>query len=369
MISIEALLEDIYRAVGHLEQEVPSRSRLLADPMGLLALLAEGEERRVQTQERLGVPVPRFCMFSVTWRCNLSCVGCYAKRYTRGREMTTADIARVLAEARGLGTYMYIIVGGEPLTVDGLIPLLAAQGDSLMFLFTNGTLLTSDHVRQIAEATNILPVVSVEGSETMTDGRRGRDIGRDVNRAMRLLADAGVAFGCATMATHRNVELVTSREWFDGLWNNGARFCFLLDYVPFPQDLDPALVLTDADMAEKKRRVAERYAEGRPLVVNFPPDEYDSGPCQAAGRGFMHINADGFVEPCPFSHYASKNVRDEPLHAVLGSDFFREVRNFAECTKSRRGECLLFANDEQVRRLAERTGAFCTERLGEKKNM
>jgi len=48
-------------------------------------------------------------------------------------------------------------------------------------------------------------------------------------------------------------------------------------------------------------------------VINFPPAEYDWGGCQAAGKGFLHINADGWVEPCPFSHFASDNLMEKPL--------------------------------------------------------
>ena len=179
---------------------------------------------------------------------------------------------------------------------------------------------------------------------------------------MGLLRDAGVAFGCATMVTHRNLATVTSRAWFDRVWEHGARFYYIIDYVPFPADLDETRRLTPADMAFKRRALAERYAEARPLVMNFPPDEYAEGTCQAAGRGFIHVNADGFVEPCPFSHYAADNVLDKPLAEILGSEFFRGLRVHMDAQGDMGGACLLFATEPRVREIAARSGAFCTER-------
>ena len=115
-------------------------------------------------------------------------------------------------------------------------------------------------------------------------------------------------------------------------------------------------------MAFKRRALAERYAEARPLVMNFPPDEYAEGTCQAAGRGFIHVNADGFVEPCPFSHYAADNVLDKPLAEILGSEFFRGLRAHMDAQGDMGGACLLFATEPRVREIAARSGAFCTER-------
>ena len=39
----------------------------------------------------------------------------------------------------------------------------------------------------------------------------------------------------------------------------------------------------------------------RALFVNVPGDEKDFGGCLSAGRGFVHVSAEGDLEPCPFA--------------------------------------------------------------------
>jgi MoaA/NifB/PqqE/SkfB family radical SAM enzyme len=166
------------------------------------------------------------------------------------------------------------------------------------------------------------------------------------------------------MVTHKNLRHVTSREWFDELWEAGARFGFLLDYVPIGPDAPESLILTDEDRAYKADVVERRLEERRPAVVNFPPAEYVVGACQAAGDGMIHINADGLVEPCPFSHFAADSVLDKPLEEILGSPFLRALRDEMLEIPNPRSECLLASHESQVRAIAERTNAFQTDRPG-----
>ena len=50
-------------------------SSLVSSPLGLARVVLGGERRRRANEKRLGVPIPRFCIISVTWKCNLDCVG------------------------------------------------------------------------------------------------------------------------------------------------------------------------------------------------------------------------------------------------------------------------------------------------------
>ena len=139
-------------------------------------------------------------------------------------------------------------------------------------------------------------------------------MGAKVRDAMALLKTRDMAFGLSAMVTPGNLSEVTSRRWFDCIWDMGVRFAFLIDYVPCGGEGDESMILSAGDMARKKIALDARWAEARPLAMNFPVDEYaDDAPCQAAGAGMIHINADGYVEPCPFSHYATDNVMEKPL--------------------------------------------------------
>ncbi|HNT30539.1 MAG TPA: radical SAM protein, partial [bacterium] len=261
----------------------------------LRRIVKAGETRREAALASCTHPIPRTCIFSITWKCNLSCKGCYAKNYQQVEGLDQETITRVIREATGLGTYLWIIAGGEPLMVEKIIPELASIENAFFFLFTNGTLLNTSHLALLADTPTILPVISLEGDEEQTDQRRGNTVGRQIRQAMARLKKARIPFGFSVMVTHANVKSVTSRAWFDTMWHAGARFGFCIDYIPFAHDLNPEYVLTDADRAYKNRALAERKREARPLIFNLPPDEYAQGGCASAGKGFMHINADGYV--------------------------------------------------------------------------
>lgn len=362
MISIEQLLGDIQRSAMQANSQATAGA--LANAENLLMTLLAGEQRRVQSEEKLNAPVPRFMMLSVTWQCNLKCKGCYAANYTPGNEMDLAQIRSTIEQAIELGTYFFVIVGGEPLAKPGLLEMISEITGGLFFFFTNGTMLNESHAKIIAKSDSILPIISVEGSSNLTDQRRGGGVGEKVSRAMELLNAQGVAFGISSMVTRKNLDCVTSREWFDQVWQAGGRFAFLIDYVPLKHSFDTELVLTQEDIAHKKSLVDQRYEEARPLVLNFPPDEYENGgECQSAGCGFIHINADGFAEPCPFSHYAADNIKEKSFAEILQSKFLSDIRSLVKGRENPTKSCLLFQLEENVSQIALQNAGFCTENL------
>jgi MoaA/NifB/PqqE/SkfB family radical SAM enzyme len=294
------------------------------------------------------------CFFSVTWSCNLECAGCYAKGLQTDDNLTYDEIARILAETTDAGTVLYAIAGGEPLSVPGILHLLAAARSGIFLVFTNGTLIDEAAVRIIGSAGNILPVISIEGDADETDTRRGDGVGEAVARVMRLLGGAHVPFAFSTMLTHRNLERVTSRAYHAAMWEAGARLGFLVDYIPIPGSYDSALELTADDRAKKREAVAHRRAEARPFVVNFPEAEYASAGCMSAGAGFVHISANGNLEPCTFSHYSTNNLRTSSYLEALDSDFFREIRSRFAGRDNPTGTCMLFANEPEVAEIAAR---------------
>jgi MoaA/NifB/PqqE/SkfB family radical SAM enzyme len=362
MVPIEQIIEDFTVIIRKAMADGGTTPAILAKPKRLLDIVKKGEARRLKNEKKYGVPVPRFCILSVTWECNLSCKGCYAKNYSSKKGgLSLADIERVVREAADLGAFIFVIAGGEPLMVEGLLPALASMKNAFFAVFTNATLLTERHLEIIAKAHNILPVVSLEGAEEITDLRRGEGVGEKILSAMRAMSAASVAFGFSVMATRKNLHTILSRQWLDDMWGRGCRFGFIIDYIPFPVDLDPDAVLTPDDLSFKKGLIEKSVVEARPVLLNLPPDEYKEGKCQSAGRGLIHINADGFVEPCPFCHFASDNVKDTPLVNALGSGFLRSLRDSFGPGRTPSGGCLLFENSAEVAAIAAKTGAFSTE--------
>ena len=127
MVTIEGFLNDVSRVFACAAAEDTRFAGALVKRAHLLEVIARGEARRLASERRLGGPVPRFCILSVTWRCNLRCAGCYARQYAGRGDLPLHEIRRVVGEASGLGMFLFVIVGGEPLLVPGLVDMLSKQ--------------------------------------------------------------------------------------------------------------------------------------------------------------------------------------------------------------------------------------------------
>jgi MoaA/NifB/PqqE/SkfB family radical SAM enzyme len=338
--------------------EIDLSKTAFPNALSLSRVLIAGEMKVRKTRGITKVTIPRFMYFSVTHRCNLSCKGCYAKSWKKGDGLSLEQIFNIIDQARQLGTYLFVIAGGEPLTVKGIIQEIGERKDSIFILFTNGTLIEEEFADLIINVGNILPVISLDGPKELNDLRRGPKVWEKATKAMDLLRERGGLFGFSTMLTHSNYQKLLSRLYLDQMWDLGCRLGFFIDYIPFPHDLRPEYVLTSEDFQLKAELVKKFRKENHPYIVNFPPDEYlmNNGRCMA-GKTSVHVNADGWLEPCPYSHYASHNLLETPLIDALQSKFFKALDDEFMGEKNESNTCHLFAMDKKVEEVAKKTGA------------
>ncbi|MFH0894268.1 MAG: radical SAM protein [Bacteroidota bacterium] len=335
--------------------------RKINDAIQLYRTIADNEKNRKRQQTANQVGIPALCMFSVTWNCNLACKGCYAMNYKNKSTLTIEEIETTLRQMVNYGTYVFIIAGGEPLTVKGLIPALSRIQRGIFFLFTNGTLVNREIINQFKKNRKIIPVISIEGEDIHTADRRGERVSEKLKAVFGLLRSEKIVFGISTMATRLNVSSITSREYAASIRTLGASFLYLIDYIPFEFSLNTEYILTAKDHEMKRIELNKRKRENGLATFNFPSDEYIDGICEAAGKGFLHINANGMAEPCPFSHYAKDNILEKNYIQVLKSDFFREIRENVGNMNNTSGSCLLFENRKMLEEIAGRTEAYSTE--------
>ena len=124
-------------------------------------------------QQAAGVRVPPFLILSVTSRCNLRCSGCYAAAVgtvtsTPARPgLGLEEWRRVVAEAAGLGVMAFIVAGGEPFLLPGIVDLFREFPDRLFLVFTNGTALKPEDLEALKKLSNIVVVVSLEGDRAL----------------------------------------------------------------------------------------------------------------------------------------------------------------------------------------------------------
>ena len=95
--------------------------------------------------------------------------------------------------------------------------------------------------------------------------------------------------------------------------------------------------------------------------MDFWNDSEFVGGCIAGARSYLHINANGDIEPCAFIHYADSNIRDKTLIEAYKSPLFMAYHNGQPFNCNHLRPCPLLDNPEALRRMVHESGAVSTD--------
>jgi len=319
----------------------------------LRTLKWQREAAKVRSKwESVGIHVPPILILSVTNRCNLICKGCYNEslRQSSGTEMSDERLRTVVSEAKELGVSFIVLGGGEPLTRSSILSITREHPEMMFLIFTNGLLLNDVVLEKMREKRNVVPLVSLEGFQVCTDARRGAGVYDGVLRSIRKLKEKGLFWGTSLTITRSNFDEVVGASFIKQLADAGCKLFMLVEYTPVKEGTED-WVITQAQRSELIRRRDSFRREYHVLFVALPWDEEELGGCLSAGRGFVHISAEGNVEPCPFVPYSDTNLRDVSLKEALQSRMLRVIRESHGQLRETHG-CALWEKRDWVRFLA-----------------
>ncbi len=348
---VERVVSDILRAT-------------LKDPRASASMLkfaaaSRAASRKRRKAEDAGEHVPPFLIASITSQCNLHCAGCYSRcnhatvDAAPVRQLTDDEWLRVFEEADDLGVSFILLTGGEPLLRRDIIEAAGKRSNILFPIFTNGTFMDERYFELFARRRNLIPIMSIEGGQAVTDARRGLGVYDRLVANMDECRRRGLIFGASVTVTTENLREVTSRDFLRQLSDRGCRAVIFVEFVPVTEE-SRHLAPGDADREYLKREIDILRAESPEMVyISFPGDEKSSGGCVAAGRGFFHINSHGGAEPCPFSPYSDVNVRDTSLREALRSPLFLALQADGVLLEDHPGGCVLHEKRAEVERLLQ----------------
>ena len=313
---------------------------------------------RRMTSEGEELMIPPVMILSVTNQCNLQCKGCYAsKRMEQGHEELPLErIDHLFSEAAEMGIGVIMIAGGEPLMRPEILWAASAYRDIIFPVFTNGSMLNSGSISYFKQHRNLVPILSIEGNKHYTDQRRGQGMYARVVRSMEQLQLTRRMFGMSVTLTRENFEEVTHPIWIRNHHKMGSSLFFLVEYVP-QSESDIHLCLTEKQKDELQSRLETLRNQIPALFVSLPGDESHYGGCLAAGRGFVHVSADGSLEPCPFAPYSDINIRNNSLKEALQSKFLGRIRESHHQLTESQGGCTLWENRNWVQAQLDNTMA------------
>lgn len=307
-----------------------------------------------------GLEPPYFLVISPTMRCNLRCYGCYAGQYEQNPGLEFELVDRIINEAKDLGIYFITISGGEPFVWVGLLDIFEKHNDVYFQIYTNGTLIDKEVAQRLSRLGNAAPLISIEGFEQRTDERRGKGAFRKIMDAMDYLKDEGVVFGGSITETRENIEIISSEKLVDMLIDKGAMLIWYFQYIPIGRKPNMGLMPTPEQRDMLRKRINYLRAN-KPIFIG---DFWNDGPhvdgCIAGGRKYLHINANGDVEPCVFTHFAVDNIREKSLWEALNSDLFRAIRARQPYSRNLLTPCMIIDEPEVLRDVVTQCGAYPT---------
>ena len=321
------------------------------------AAASKAASKKRAEAEKNGEHIPAFLIASITSQCNLHCAGCYSRSNhatedgTPVAQLTAEEWRKIFDEAEELGISFIFLLGGEPLLRRDVIEMASRKPHILFPVFTNGTYLDGQYSELFDRCRNLVPVMSIEGDEAVTDARRGEGVYGKLMANMESLREKGLLFGASVTVTTQNLREVTDRTYIEKLAENGCKAMFFIEYVPI-DGTSRSLAPGDEEriyLNETISALRENYPEM--VFISFPGDEKSSGGCMSAGRAFFHINSHGGAEPCPASPYSDVNVRDRSLREALQSPLFSALRSSGILMDDHAGGCVLYEKKHLVEAL------------------
>ncbi|HEY3346422.1 MAG TPA: radical SAM protein [Nitrospirota bacterium] len=329
------------------------------------ALLGTNKRKAFQ-DEGGGFYPPGFFVISPSMKCNLNCFGCYAGSYKKTAELTFGEVDSVLSQMKEMGVHFCVVSGGEPFFREDLLDIYAKHSDTAFLVFTHGGLLDEKMVARVAELGNVLPCISIEGTEEETDARRGPGHYQKVMKAMDMLKSAGVLFGFSCTATSRNIDAITSPEYIDLMVEKGCTLGWFFSYIPIGREPKVELMPSPEQRDRLREFVWNTRNEKPILLADFWNDGHLVNGCLAGGRRYFHVNANGDVEPCVFCHFAVDNIRQSTIKQALMSPLFRSIREKVKSNPNPLRPCIIIDNPEVLREVVLESGARFTHEGAEK---
>lgn len=315
-----------------------------------------------ESREKYQCNIPWLILMDPTSACNLKCTGCWAAEYGHLLNLSFEDMDRVITQGKELGIYLYMLTGGEPLVrKKDVIRLCEKHNDCVFHAFTNGTLVDDEFCQEMQRVGNLSLSISLEGYEEVNDGRRGKGVYQKVMHAMDLLKTYGLIFGTSICYTRANIETVTSDKFLDMIIKKGCRYAWYFHYMPVGNDAAADLLPTPEQRIKMYDSVRRFRATKSLFTMDFQNDAEYVGGCIAGGRRYLHINANGDVDPCVFIHFSNANIKECTLLEALKSPIFMEYHKGQPFNKNMLRPCPMLENPELLRKMVERAGAKSTD--------
>ncbi len=300
---------------------------------------------------------PPFLYISIINSCNLRCQGCWVDVAAKQEKIDVGKMNDIIGQAKEMGNSFFGLLGGEPFLHKEILQILEDNRDVYFQIFTNGHFITPKVAQELNRLGNATPLISVEGTEIVSNERRGKlQVLNDTMEGLHNCLDAGLLTGVCTSVCQTNYEDLVNDAWIDRLIELGVMYGWFHIYRPVGPDACPELALTPEQQYNVRKFVVETRAKKPIVMIDAYHDGDGNALCPAATGFTHHISPWGDIEPCPIIQFSKESIYDErPLKDVFNeSEFLSDFRKVA--AESTRG-CIILERPDLLKELAEKHNA------------
>jgi heme b synthase len=298
----------------------------------------------------------RLVAWELTRSCNLACVHCRAAAQDRPYEgeLSLAECRKVMDEIAEVAKPIIILTGGEPLLRSDVFDI-ARYGHAMGFrmtLATNGTLLTSEIVREMIESGIERISVSLDGANASSHDsfRKVPGAFEAALRGIALAREAKLDFQINTTITHENIDEFPGIHELAVSLGAVAHHIFMLVPMGRGKDLaqksisseryeetlhwfyeqrDKAPLQLKATCAPHYYRIMRQRAKSEGREINFETFGLDAVTRGClGGSGFVFVSHVGQVQPCGYLEVACGDLREKSFKEIWNdSPIFHDLRD------------------------------------------
>ncbi len=277
---------------------------------------------------------------------------------TPPHSLSLAQMQGIIDTAAKYKSRFFGILGGEPLFHPDLMTLFRNNPKAYFQLYTNGTMLDDKFAAELAKLGNVTPLVSIEGLETESRRRRGRDdvFARSM-AGLESVVKAGLFTGVTASINMKNFDELVSREYLDFLVSKGVHYIWYFIYRPCGPDPDCANALDRDHVLALRRFLVEQRRTAKILILDAYWDADGRAQCPGAMGLSHHIAPNGAVEFCPIMQTAGGYLNENAsnLEAIFQQETLLEgLRKFST---SQGRDCMVIHSPHELLDTLKTNGA------------
>ncbi|MFN5467403.1 MAG: radical SAM/SPASM domain-containing protein [Pirellulaceae bacterium] len=306
---------------------------------------------------RRGEFFPPFLYISILNTCNLRCQGCWVDVAAKQTKIDLETADRTIRQAKEMGNAFFGILGGEPFLHKELLDLIERHPDAYFQVFTNGHFIDQATAKRLRQLGNVTPLISVEGTEIVSDQRRGKDgVLSKTMEGLRNCLENKVMTGVCTSVCKTNIDALVQDKWVDRLIDMGVMYCWFHVYRVVGPHSSPELALSTEELRRVRQFVVDTRVNKPIIVIDAYHDAEGRALCPAVTGFTHHIGPAGDIEPCPIIQLATETIHDDrPLREKFQNSRF--LRDFRETVAQHTRGCVVLERPDLLQELARRHGA------------